>query len=106
MSKIDMVCFKEKCQNGAKAVTNAVETAKDISLHPKFSASLKVGSKSNNDSYFNKGVKVDKEFTLWNAICMLLAVAGIFVAFSLLAGAVVEMFNGKKKHKNCSPEEE
>ena len=44
MSKISIENVKEKYETGMKAMSDAIESAKDISIHPKFSASLSVKS--------------------------------------------------------------
>lgn len=97
MSGFDITAVKEKCENGIKTMSGYVDTAKDISVHPKFSASLSVSSKRKGESYFNKGVKVDKELSLFKIIGIVLAVLAAFVAASIIVNSVFDALTGKKK---------
>lgn len=96
----------EKIKNidrGVNTVKYACSTAKDISIHPKFSASLTVKSEASDQKHFDKGVKLDKEFTLWNIICFVLGVIAAFIAASVIVNKLFSLCAAGKKCK-CSKE--
>ena len=95
--KIQLENVKEKYETGMKAMSDAIESAKDISIHPKFSASLSVKSEKSGKAYCDKRVSVDREITLFDIVCAALAVIGAFVAASLIVNAIFSCFKGKKK---------
>lgn len=101
VSKLDICAVKDKCENGFKTVAEYIDTAKDISVHPKFSASLKISSKKNGNSYFNKGVKVDEELTLWKIIGMVFAFIAALIVASITVNCIINSLTGKKKYRKA-----
>ena len=103
MSNINIEKIKNKIDRGVNTVKYACSTAKDISIHPKVSASLTVKSEASDQKHFDKGVKLDKEFTLWNIICFVLGVIAAFIAASVIVNKLFSLCTAGKKCK-CSKE--
>ena len=110
MSNMSIESVKQSYANGKKIVCDAMDTAKNISIHPKLNASLSVKSKEDGESYFNGNVKLDKEVSLLRIIYTVLAVIAVFAAASLIINTIFSVFDNKKKcackkaSKNEQPE--
>ncbi len=99
MANINIENIKNRIDSGVNTVKDACEAAKDITIHPKLSASFTVKNESANEKHFDKGVNFDKKLTLWNVICFVLAVIAAFVAASIIVNSLFSLFSGDKKNK-------
>ena len=99
MSKFNMESVMSKYENGKRIVCDAMDTAGNITIHPKFNASLDVKSKNDGESFFDGKIKIDKEFSLLKLIYTVLAVVAAFAAAAVIVNAIFSAFDCRKKNK-------
>ncbi len=102
MKKIDMCLMKSQCADGMKkaesVIGSAIDTAKDITICPKFNVDFKIKSQKKNKDLFGVKMNCDKEISLFKLILGLVAA---FAAVAFLCAALESMFSPKFDNTDC-----
>lgn len=83
MSKLAVTDFKSKFSEIRACAVNAVDAAKDISVHPKVNAGLTLTSKRSDKTLLDCKVNVDRKFSLFNLILALVGATAFLFAVSV-----------------------
>ena len=105
MFELNAKNIKDKYENVKTAADNTVDKMKDIRLCTAFDAGLEVKSQKKQKKLFGIQMSVNKEFSLFNLVLILMGAA---LSLMLISSVVKAMLPGKNKccEDDCSSFEE